>query len=249
MPGATPDDKKMNFSLFRRGKLTLEDIATAEDGRSGIQKKRMQTRHLAIARSIRLANEVRRIDREDGEWHAPPPTITGLEAAEPPPSRHRPLLPNMKGRKANPITERQLRLRERFMALEEQVGHGFGVRFAEHCNYKTRSNFRHLVQGTRGLGDAVLDLIEKGLESWPEAKAEGGGRKAEVSRYVKMCEKLSVPAALLDAPVPRCLDASALQELTAACERLQSAAAEVKRLALACATTLNPSEDHARHPA
>lgn len=171
MPGADRERKRMNFALFRRGVISLDDVTIGEDGRSGMQRHAAGTgnvfgrgseikKRLAMARR-KITLERLREKHEEQTWSMTP--RVGVPSASPSASR----LPDHM--QALPISERQIELKRRYEALPPRYGRaaellrvsGLG------CN---RALYRFL-KGSGGMTSRRLDQIARGIAAMEKEAA------------------------------------------------------------------------------
>ena len=158
MPGADTDNKKMNFALFRRGLLEVEEN---EDGKPEIKGQRQAwTQGNAARRSLAARHAAAEL-RKDQQWSLAPTQ----EVQEP---NHQ-TESTMRTKKA--ISERQLALKQRYLKMERPYGFARRVTKLAGCSNAT---FHALVHDTNSMGDELLDRLERAIEQAQQGTGEAG---------------------------------------------------------------------------
>ncbi len=200
MPGQGPDDKKMNFALFRRGKLSLVDVEKWEEGETSSQRaSRKYAVTMVAARRVKLAL-ARARSLEEAESQLPIGVRYAPEETTSPPPPAMPAIENelspesdghenqsheetheMKGE----ISPRQRDLFRRFDDLCAQKPTGFKSRFCKRAivrGYAAQTFFKG-----GALRDDILDRIAEALddESWQNGatvRKQRAGTATKVSK-------------------------------------------------------------------
>jgi len=210
MPGSGPDEKKMNFALFRRGKLTLVDLEKWEDGETSAQKQRRK--HWALAGEARKLQALRaRAERME------------LDAIVIPGSRETGETPETNEPEESETmstTTKQKQLLQRFQSIAADKGRGFKGRLAKRVPMSTATAATFF--GGRPIGDEMVDRIQAALDddSWQGDGAEPNGKPARRRRSQRK-ERSAPPRAHRDASAQVTIEElqKALQEHIAAKER------------------------------
>lgn len=225
MPGQNSEDKKLNFSLFRRGQINLADFEVDAGGKTKLQRNFLAG---TFSKGNQLAAMRRRAALRDQQWTMAPPRPATDETDETvvpktnePAKEDEPMFEGI-----TPETEtRNKAIRERFVRLHKP--YGFVKRFAASVKVHAPT-FYSWISG-HNCGEEILGKIEQGVL----AEEHGKGLPAKVLvRRPKSAESVVVHGApdFLRPPPSEVVTCVTFEEVQSAFARWDDARKECDRL-------------------